>query len=127
MGEVTANGYGRLKVDRGRSGKSRMLAHRLSYSVFVGPLVDGLVVHHVCEQRECVNPDHLRLTTQRENALCGKTTKAFKNTQKTACPRGHPYDEANCYVWDGKRHCRKCLAAKMRRYNARRREAMRGD
>lgn len=34
---------------------------------------------------------------------------------KTHCPRGHPYDAENTYVYRGKRHCRRCGALKMKR------------
>lgn len=44
-------------------------AHRLSYLVHNGPLVDGLVIDHICNNTLCVNPDHLKQVTNRENTL----------------------------------------------------------
>lgn len=38
-------------------------AHRHYYELHKGPLGDGLVVHHTCGNRGCVNPDHLELLT----------------------------------------------------------------
>lgn len=35
----------------------------------LGKLTPGLVVDHVCRNRACVNPSHLREVTQRDNAL----------------------------------------------------------
>lgn len=34
------------------------------------------------------------------------------NASKTHCPQGHPYDEANTYVRDGRRNCRACSKAR---------------
>lgn len=34
-------------------------AHRVAYEMFVGPLQEGDVVRHKCNNKLCVNPDHL--------------------------------------------------------------------
>jgi len=54
--------YGRFSVRM-----KNFLAHRVAYSMWVGPLVAGLVIDHVCHNPTCVNPDHLRQVTQAEN------------------------------------------------------------
>ncbi len=56
-------GYGMLLVD-GR----KVYAHRLSYEIYVGQLEDGSVVHHICDQKLCVNPLHLEKLTNSEHA-----------------------------------------------------------
>lgn len=56
-----ANGYGELTID-----KKRTLAHRLSFSIFNGP-IGGKCVLHRCDVPSCVNPGHLFLGTQLEN------------------------------------------------------------
>lgn len=61
-------GYGRIPQ---RSRLCRLFdlhrAHRASYTLFVGPIPDGLVVRHKCRNRHCCNPDHLEVGTVYDN------------------------------------------------------------
>ena len=104
-------GYGRLYVD----GK-RVMAHRHYYEIFVGPIPKGLVIHHKCHNKACVNPEHLEVKTRKENVLEADGIMA-RNARKTHCPSGHAYTTKNTYInRDGKRYCRKCHVLKMRNY-----------
>ena len=58
------HGYGRLQIN----GKS-IKAHRFSYEYFVAPLEDGLVIAHTCNNRKCVNYNHLRQDTYKSNSI----------------------------------------------------------
>lgn len=62
-GALSDKGYGHLNVGGGVS----QYAHRLSYEWRVGPIADGLVIDHLCRNRQCVNPDHLETVSNMVN------------------------------------------------------------
>jgi hypothetical protein len=42
-------------------------AHRYSYILHRGTVPDGMRVDHLCHNKICVNPQHLRLATHKQN------------------------------------------------------------
>lgn len=59
------NGYG--AINPGRHSSTPLYAHRVSYEWANGPIPEGMQVDHACHNRACVNPDHLRLATNKQN------------------------------------------------------------
>jgi hypothetical protein len=45
------------------------LAHRYSYTLANGPIPNGMIVRHTCDEPGCVNPEHLTLGTMSDNAF----------------------------------------------------------
>lgn len=80
----------------------------------------AMVIDHVCRNRRCVRPSHLRFVSQRENTLAGEAPSA-KKARQTHCIYGHPLSGVNLYVTpSGKRHCRICIARRNREFKIRR-------
>lgn len=60
---TNTGGYGII-----REGSKLWTMSRLSYTVNVGPIPEGLVVRHKCDVRLCFNPDHLETGTYADNS-----------------------------------------------------------
>lgn len=82
------SGYGRIA--RGRRGefhkKNSALVHRLSWELHNGPIPEGLLVLHRCDNPPCIRPDHLFLGTAKDNS----DDKCAKGRQHIPRPRTFP-------------------------------------
>jgi len=76
IGAIDSVGYGSLTIN-GRTYRS----HRLSYLLNKGKIPNGLCVLHTCDNRRCVNPNHLFLGTNKDNMI-DKHKKSRANTPK---------------------------------------------
>lgn len=63
LGVVGPHGYGAFRHD----GTGNLRAHRFVYELKVGTIPAGKVLDHICHNRVCVNPHHLRPITPKQN------------------------------------------------------------
>lgn len=71
-------------------------AHRIVFELTGrGAVPAGLEVDHVCRNRACCNPDHLRIVTRTVNVTENSLSPHAINRNKTHCPKGHPYSPEN--------------------------------
>jgi len=61
-GQIDRNGYGRIRID----GKHRR-AHIVHFELRNGPVPDGMVLMHSCDNRGCIHLGHLSPGTQLQN------------------------------------------------------------
>lgn len=115
-GKRLKEGYG--IVSGPQPERKQVLAHRLSYELFVGPVGEHCVLHR-CDTPACVRPDHLFLGSVGDN-----NRDCFeKNRHPFIVPTGAPCRRCGgplTRMSNGKRRCRRCRNELDRRYYARR-------
>jgi hypothetical protein len=106
-GHINNVGYGRFN---GKDMPSSYV-HRAMFYWTNGYLPETPnVVGHLCEVRNCVNPQHLMEQTQKENV------RQYSD-RITSCPKGHEYTKENTQIKKtGSRRCRACAREYTRKY-----------
>lgn len=88
------NGYSRISLGRARG---YCYSHIVAHEQWIGPVPTGKVVMHKCDNRACINPQHIKLGTQAENM---QDMKNKGRALKDMCYQGHPlirYIDKNGY------------------------------
>lgn len=98
QGARTSTGYGSVGHDF-----RHMSAHVLAYEHWVGPVPSGLELDHLCRNRACCNPAHLRPIPRADNRR-DVTPPQLRAT----CGKGHAFTPANTYYTSRSRQCREC-------------------
>jgi hypothetical protein len=90
-------GYGRIGL------KSRSyLAHVWSLRLAGIEVPKGMYVDHICRNRSCVRPDHLRIVAPGVNATENNESPLARNRRKTHCVRGHAFTPENTIIYTPK-------------------------
>lgn len=66
-------GYGRIRIN-GR----KVMVHRAAWELANGPIADGMVLDHICENTKCIKVEHLRLVTLGANSARKRRSKVSR-------------------------------------------------
>lgn len=95
-----------------RNGKYVAL-HRWAWEHAYGPIPEGLVINHLCNNRKCFNIKHLELVTVKENISYAAKQGRLRGQNQTECINGHQFNSDNTYIRkNGTRQCKPCVIAR---------------
>ena len=104
-GATNKDGYGQVSGPNGKT----LGAHQASAELFKGSVPSGSLVLHACDNRRCINPDHLFFGSPKMNSQDMVLKGRHANQKKAECKRGHALAGENLYVEPaGGRRCRTC-------------------
>lgn len=108
-----AAGYGALTSKL--HGLTDRTMRRISYELFVGPIPDGLIIRHKCDNRPCMNPDHLETGTRQDNSNDMMERRGHWTRWRLRCSGGHDLTSSGTHVGGrDPRLCTDCSDARQR-------------
>jgi hypothetical protein len=109
-GAHSDTGYGIFMLSGTKPKRKAVLAHRHMWEIQRGPIPAGLTIDHLCRNRECVNPSHMEVVTQKENNRRASGISTI-HAAKPKCPKcGGEYAR----MGTGERRCIPCRLARRR-------------
>lgn len=91
------NEYGYGTITLVRKGLHKARVHRVVYERHFGPIPDGMVVRHKCDNPPCSNPDHLELGTKADNTQDMMSRGRHWRHEAEECLNGHPITDPETY------------------------------
>ncbi len=115
-----SHGYAQIGWHHGGR-RTMALVHRIAFAYYKGPIPAGMTVDHTCRIRHCLNPDHLRLLTNADNAKDNGQMKTNPLSDRLCGRCGEPMA-----LSQGKRtllYCRSCNNKRTRERRSKQRDA----
>lgn len=81
---ISSDGYGKFSLKR-KNKTVTLRSHRVSYFLTYGEINDKLLICHKCDNKKCINPEHLFEGTVKDNILDAKAKGLLVHTKGEQC------------------------------------------
>jgi hypothetical protein len=114
--DVEREGYGMVRTN----GRTKRRAHRVMWEKYKGEIEAGKVLHHKCQNRRCVNPEHLQMLSRAEHTALHRGNLIGRDGLISHCRKGHEFTPENTYIRTGRaRVCRQCAKERVKEWRER--------